>query len=71
MNQSILDFFDPGSRYHLRQYKVLQKTGQWDPVFWEDIKNLYFPNLWQVALAAQIADYYIDIVLSDHFGSLG
>lgn len=59
MKASILDVFDATNREHVNAFSHLNRYGYWPASFWEKIKDLEFPNSWQVGIISKLADAYI------------
>ncbi len=64
-SRSVVDFFDPRDEEHIRAYAHVQRTGSWPADFWERIKHLQRPVLWDTAIAYKIAKVYIEDFLKE------
>jgi hypothetical protein len=64
---SIIDFFNPHNIEHLKAYRVLEKTGFWPKDFLpKDGEGAEWPMLWQVELAAKMAQAWLQAAEAGH-----
>ena len=60
---TILEWFDPSNKDHLRGFKTLVDTGTWPEGFVPE--DVSFPVLWHVTLMGVLANEYLEIKLKE------
>ncbi len=65
MNKAYDDYswFDPKNPNHIKAYKMLSKTGEWDEGFCPRPYNLGVA--WQVMIAFKLAEEYVDLMIKE------
>jgi len=64
---TIIEWFQPNDVEHIRAYKHLMDTGIWPmevvpkELYWD---TSFWPNCWQIGLAAKMADNWVSHILN-------
>jgi hypothetical protein len=64
---TIIEFFDPNDKKHLRAYKNVMETGAWPKGFLP--KGIEIQPLWNTLLAYKMANCWVDYKIGDPFTS--
>lgn len=62
---TIVEYFDPHNKRHLRAYQTVMETGAWPKDFLP--KDIVIPPLWNTLLAYKMANCWVEYKLADPF----